>query len=193
MFPEHLAELEKLEAKYRDKPGGNIVFFGSSSIRLWPGLWRAFPDVVIENWGFGGSNLSDCAESYARFIAPRRPRALVIYAGDNDLARGASPSDIWEALAALLNGCGDELPTAILSLKLSPSRAELRGQIEQANEWCERETWARENVQWVDIVAPMSDANGEPRGELFVQDGLHLSRAGYDVWNEVLAREVNWL
>ena len=196
MSSEHLAELEKLATKYRDAPIGNIVFFGSSSIRLWPGLKRAFPDVAIENWGFGGSTLGECVAAFERFIVPRAPSGLVIYAGDNDLALGASPPQIWESLCQLLTMRDAQLgavQAAFLSLKISPARAELRAQIEEANEWCQREIWARQNARWVDIAAPMLDDDGGPRGELFMRDELHLSRAGYDVWNEVLRREVSWL
>ncbi len=196
MLPEYLAELEKLETKYRDVATGNIVFFGSSSIRLWPGLSRVFPNVKIENWGFGGSDLSDCAASFARFIVPRNPSGLVIYAGDNDLARGASPTQVWEALQTLMDARDaqlDQAQCAVLALKLAPARAELRAQIEETNVWCQREIWARSNAQWLDVAAPMLDADEQPRRELFAKDELHLSRAGYQVWNEVLAREVSWL
>ena len=196
MFPEYLAELEKLETKYRDVATGNIVFFGSSSIRLWPGLKRAFPDVTIENWGFGGSNLSDCAQAFERFIVPRAPSGLLIYAGDNDLARGASPEDVWQSLGALMNARDEKLnavQSAVLSLKFAPARAELRAQIEEANAWCQREIWTRQNAQWLDVATAMLDAQNEPRAELFAKDELHLSRAGYEVWNEITRREVSWL
>ena len=196
MLPEHLTQLEKIEAKYREIPTGNIVFFGSSSIRLWPGLKRAFPDVEIESWGFGGSNLSECVEAFERFIVPRQPSGLVIYAGDNDLARGALPQDVWASLRTLMISCDkklDEMPTAFISLKISPARLDLRAQIEECNFWCQRELWARPSVQWLDVATAMLDADGQPRRELFMKDELHLSRAGYDVWNEVLRREVSWL
>ena len=196
MLPEHLAQLEKLEAKYAATATGNIVFFGSSSIRLWPGLKRAFPDVTIENWGFGGSTLSECAAAFERFIVPRQPAGLIIYAGDNDLFLGESPEAVWESLGALMSARDvqlDEVQTAFLSLKFSPARAELRAQIQQANEWCQREIWAHRDAQWLDMTSPMLDAEQQPRRELFMKDELHLSRAGYDVWNEVLRREVSWL
>ncbi len=196
MLPEHLTQLKATEAKYRDVPTGNIIFFGSSSIRLWPGLKRAFPAVTIENWGFGGSTLSECVEAFEHFIVPRQPSGLVIYAGDNDLARGALPEDVWQSLGTLMNGRDERLDavqTAFLSLKISSARAELRAQIDQTNVWCQREIWARQNAIWVDVAAAMLDADEQPRRELFMKDELHLSRAGYDVWNEVLRREVSWL
>lgn len=36
----------------------------------------------------------------------------------------------------------------------------------------------------------MLDATGEARMELFVGDGVHLSRAGYDVWTSAIKREI---
>lgn len=196
LTPEHRAALEALEAKYRDAPTGNVVFFGSSSVRLWPGLARAFPGIAIENWGFGGSTLAECAEAFERFIAPRRPRALLLYAGDNDLALGATPESVWQALVAWMDARDATLgavETAMLSLKLSPSRVELRAAIEETNLWCQREIWGRETAQWVDVTTPMLGNMGQPRTELFLADQLHLSRAGYDVWNRTLRREVSWL
>ena len=196
LTPDHQTELETLQHKYRDKPAGNIIFYGSSSIRMWFGLSRALPGVAIENWGFGGSTLRECCDAFERFIVPRAPRGLVVYAGDNDLALGATPEAVWEALRDLLQLCDARLPAvpvAFLSLKISRARAELRDQIEQTNAWCQREIWAHPRAQWVEIAAPMLDANGQPRAELFVDDGLHLSRAGYAVWNNVVRREVSWL
>ncbi len=70
---------------------------------------------------------------------------------------------------------------------------ELLPQIIESNEWCWREIESRDNALWADVFAPMLDPDGAPRPELFVADGLHLSRAGYEMWREVLKREVSWL
>jgi lysophospholipase L1-like esterase len=40
-----------------------------------------------------------------------------------------------------------------------------------------------DRLEFVDIAAPMLGADGQPRTELFRDDGLHLSAAGYDLWN----------
>ena len=196
MSPEHLSELEILQTKFRDAPTGHIVFYGSSSVRLWPGLSRAFPAVTIENWGFGGSTLTECAQGFERFVVPRAPRALLLYAGVNDIGQGDTPTQIWEALRAILDARDAHLgaiSTAFLSIKLPPPRVELRAVTEQANDWCQREIWGRDNAQWVDVYHPMLDQNQMPQPRLFAPDQLHLSRAGYDLWDEILRREVKFL
>lgn len=138
----------------------------------------------------------DCAHFFERLIIPRKPRAIVFYAGDNDLFLGASPAAVWDSLRALLDLRDAHLgaiPFAFLAMKPSPARLELLPAIIEANEWCWREITARENAVWVDVFAPMLDETGTPRAELFLSDGLHLSRAGYDLWRRTLLGEVDWL
>jgi lysophospholipase L1-like esterase len=38
----------------------------------------------------------------------------------------------------------------------------------------------------VDIVPQMIGADGKPRKELLVEDGLHMTPAGYKIWNAAL-------
>ncbi len=190
-------EIAQLERKYAEKPTEQIVFYGSSSIRLWPFLKREFPNITVENWGFGGSTLAQCAHFFGRAIVPRQPRGIVFYAGDNDLANGASPEQVWESLKNLLDqrdALLPDTPFAFGALKPSPSRFELKSQIEESNEWCSREIASRANCEWLDWFSPMLDSQtGWGRSELFMGDQLHLSRAGYGVWNSVLKRDVSWL
>lgn len=196
MTEEFEPEIAALEARFHKKSEGNIVFYGSSSMRLWPRLSRDFPAAEIENFGFGGSTLEQCAHYFERLIGPRRPRGIVFYGGDNDLFLGASPEDVWNSLRAMLDVRDRVLgaiPLAFLSIKPSPARMELWPAIVECNEWCWREIEAREGAQWVDVGSAMLDDTRAPRMELFAPDGLHLSRAGYALWREILAREVSWL
>src|SRR5277367_429584 len=66
------------------------VFYGSSSIRLWPRL----ESRQIVNRGFGGSTLEACVYFFERLVLPLHPRSLVVYAGDNDLGDGRSPEQV---------------------------------------------------------------------------------------------------
>lgn len=190
---EYAADVAALEAKYAHQPTGNTIFYGSSSIRLWPRLKHDFPNLTIENFGFGGSTLIGCAHYFERLIVPRRPKSIVIFAGDNDIAHfEATPEQVWEALRTILQLRTEHLgpvPTAVIELKPSPARGPVFPILREANEWLQREVSQTEAAYWVPIWELMVDERGVPRDELFMADRVHLSRSGYDIWNAALKRE----
>jgi lysophospholipase L1-like esterase len=175
-------------------PPGGVLFVGSSSIRLWNDLedqFKASP-VVIKR-GFGGSQLSDCVKHLSRLVLPYRPRTVLVYAGDNDLASGTTPHEVYRRFFAFVEGIHRELPAtriAYISIKPSPARAHLLGAIREANalihDYAERE----ESVDYIDVFTPMLNAEGRPRTELFRADRLHLNREGYALWKQVIAPHV---
>jgi lysophospholipase L1-like esterase len=69
-----------------------------------------------------------------------------------------------------------------MSIKPSPARVALRTSIVQTNELIQREIEEYPRAYYIDIFDAMLDARGQPRSELFLEDGLHLSRAGYKLW-----------
>jgi lysophospholipase L1-like esterase len=165
-----------------------VVFYGSSSIRLWGTLAEDFPDVPVVNCGFGGSTLEACAWLFARLVRPLSPAAFVLYAGDNDLGDGRAPTFVLEQLASLLRQLDElspQVPAALLAIKPSPARWGIREQIERTNAGFRAAAEQRPRTRYVDVYAAMLHG-GNPRRELFAEDGLHLSEAGYNVWREVL-------
>ena len=78
-----------------------VLFIGSSSIRLWTTLATDFPQVRTINRGFGGSEIDDSTYFADRIVAPYRPGAIVMYAGDNDLADGDTSAARAEDFAGL--------------------------------------------------------------------------------------------
>jgi lysophospholipase L1-like esterase len=40
-------------------------------------------------------------------------------------------------------------------------------------------------VKYVDVWTPMLDANGEVQKDIFISDGLHMNKKGYDIWGQV--------
>lgn len=169
---------------------GALVFVGSSSIRLWD-LKASWPGVRAVNRGFGGSLLSDTVHYYERLVAPLRPRAVVVYAGDNDFARGRSSTEVvaaFEALAAKRRASTPGAPLVFVAVKPSVKRWNLWPSMKAANEaiavLCARDP----KLHFADVAAPMLDgAEGAPDAAWFQSDGLHLSPAGYERWTEVVS------
>ena len=173
-----------------------VAFYGSSSIRLWETLQEDFPGIGVVNLGFGGSTLAACAHFFSRLVPPHRPRSLLVYAGDNDLGDGRSPEDVLASLRDLLRQADallGRIPLAFLSIKPSPSRQYLDEHIQRANALARDELTVRPAGRFIDVYPRMLDTDRRPRGELYADDGLHLSRLGYRVWAETIMEHSQFL
>jgi lysophospholipase L1-like esterase len=186
------AEIRAFEASDRaaPPPTGGIVFYGSSSIRLWRSLASDFPGLPVLNRGFGGSTLPEAIHYLPRAVLPYRPRTIVLYEGDNDLTFGWGPAQIAADYQTFVRAVRAALPSTrivFISLKPSPSRWRLVDQQRESNRLV-REIVARDTLQtFVDVFTPMLGANGRPLPALFVADSLHMTPAGYAVWRAQVA------
>jgi lysophospholipase L1-like esterase len=178
-------------ADRENPPAGNgVLFVGSSTIRLWTGLaddFRSQPIVV--NRGFGGSTMADCRLFARELVVRYKPRQVLIYAGDNDLAEGRTPLQVLESFAQFTSTVRASLPgtrIGFIAIKPSPSRAALLPQIRETNHIIEAYLHTQANVDYIDVYTPMLGADGRPRGELFRPDRLHMNEAGYRIWRSVI-------
>lgn len=183
-----IAKFEAAEAK-NPAPKNAILFVGSSSIRMWK-LGESYPDRQAINRGFGGSTLADSIYYFDRVIAPLRPRVIVVYAGDNDIAKGLTAEETFADFKTLAGRISEKLPESkviYIAIKPSIKRWDLWPVMKATNDviaaWCE----TRDGFCFADIARPMLEtADGKPDPELFAKDGLHLSKTGYAVWKAVL-------
>ena len=187
------AEVKALEVSSRPRPGAPppVVFYGSSSIRLWTTLAEGFPELPVVNLGFGGSTLTACSWFFSRLVPPQKPKSLILYAGDNDLGDGRTPEGVltsYRDLAKQVRPLLGEIPFTYLSIKSSPARFALTEKIKQTNEMIRREHTAVPGWTFLDVFSAMLGADGLPNRELYAPDGLHLGRAGYLVWTQILQR-----
>ncbi|MCW3100243.1 MAG: lipolytic enzyme family [Chthonomonadaceae bacterium] len=166
-----------------------VAFYGSSSIRLWNTLAQDFAGERVVNLGFGGSTLEACASFFERLVVPYSPRALVLYAGDNDIGDGKSPEAIegyYQILSDKVRRYLGPIPFAFLSIKSSPARHHLIDSIVRTNALIRQEHLSRPGRIYVDVFSLMLNIDGTPRAELYSEDGLHLNAAGYAVWRRAL-------
>lgn len=188
-FEPDIARFEAHDRTHPPPPGAT-VFVGSSTIRLWRTLKRDFPGLAIIQRGFGGSEFSDLVEFARRIITPYRPRAVVIYSGENDVGAHRRPADIEVQVDALLRilrmDCGP-IPVHVISIKPSPARWPIIARIRETNARIAARAVPGSGVHFENVFDAMLDASGQPRGEYFMKDGLHLSPAGYGLWRELLA------
>jgi lysophospholipase L1-like esterase len=177
------------EDKKTPPPHEAVLFVGSSSIRLWD-LKKSFPDVATINRGFGGSQMSDVVRYAGRIITPYKPRLIVLYEGDNDLAAKKPPEQVVDDFTALLKAVRAELPTTpivVIGTKPSPKRWELINQQRALNRLVADRCQADGHATFLDVERPMLAADGQAKGSLFREDKLHLNDEGYRLWTSLVA------
>jgi lysophospholipase L1-like esterase len=176
--------------KVSPPPQNAIVFIGASSIVRW-NLKESFPELGAQaiNRGFGGSLAADSTRYADRIVIPYKPRMVVFYAGDNDVEANHTPQQIADDFVAFERKVHAALPTTqivFISIKPSIRRFPWIEQIKGANALVKQYCATHPNLTFVDIVPQMLGADGKPRKEMLVEDGLHMTPAGYKVWNDAL-------
>lgn len=174
--------------KQSPPPKNALLFVGSSSIRLWK-LDKSFPDRKTINRGFGGSQIADSVHYVDKLVLKHKPRIVVLYAGDNDVAAGKSPQQAAADFAKFTRAVHAALPKSqILFIAIKPSvkRWNLVDRMKQANALIAAQCAKDDRLKYVDVFGPMLGDDGKPRPELFVKDGLHLNDEGYKLWASIL-------
>ena len=169
-------------------PREAVLFVGSSSIVGWK-LGEFFAGLPAINRGFGGSEISDALHFMDRIVLPYRPRAIVFYAGENDIAAGESPEQVARDFETFVRRVRAALPQTrivFIGLKPSPSRWKLIEQFRETNRLIRAFVESQRDMIFIDVERAMLDAHGQPRAELFVKDMLHMNRAGYEIWTELV-------
>ena len=171
-----------------------VLFVGSSTIRFWTHLAQDFRQLpVVINRGFGGSTMADCSLFTGELVVRYKPRHVLVYAGDNDLAEGRTPLQVMESFAHFASTVRAALPDtriSYISVKPSPSREALLPKIRETNNIIAAYIRTLGNSEYIDIYTPMLGADGRPRPELFLADKLHMNETGYRLWQTVISSHV---
>jgi hypothetical protein len=186
-------EIAAFEAADRERPPPErpIVFVGSSSIRLWDTLVEDFAPLPVLNRGFGGSQLWHVNHYVERTVLRYQPRAVVLYAGGNDLDEhtGKRAEDVardFEAFVGLVHAAVPDARVYFLAIKPSRLRWVRWPEMRRANEAIAALCAQDPQLAFLDVAAPMLATGEPPARRLFVLDGLHLSAEGYALWTSVV-------
>jgi lysophospholipase L1-like esterase len=189
-----LPAIEAFEARDRAHPPreGAVVFTGSSSIRFWSTLATDMAPLPVVRRGFGGARMSDMVHYVDRTVIAYRPRAVVLFAGTNDLGGFASdrtPEQIADGYSRFVEAIHAVLPeTNIYYLSITPTRLRWKqwplGR--QTNELIEARTRSDDRLHFIDATEPFLGTDGRPDGKLFRWDRLHPNHRGYAVWTAMI-------
>lgn len=179
-------EKERVSLTYDPK----LLFYGSSSIRLWDTLQTDFESYAPANLGFGGSTLAACVWFFDRLLASFKPASIIVYAGDNDLGDGRHPEEVFIFFQQLVSRTRQrfgDIPLAFISIKPSITRWNIVDSIRYTNRIIEEEiTRQGNNLHFINVYNKMTDNSGYPKREFLHPDGLHINEKGYALWKEII-------
>jgi lysophospholipase L1-like esterase len=172
-------------------PKNAILFIGSSSFTMWKDVNQYFPGYRIINRAFGGSTLVDQLRYVREVVFPYKPKQVIIYCGENDLAASdtVDANDVANRFKSLFTMIRNKFPKTYIvyvSMKPSPSRHMLASKMIGGNELIKKYLSSRSRTAFIDIYKEMIDDEGKPKEELFLEDNLHMNKIGYAIWKKAI-------
>lgn len=174
-------------------PEGAIVLTGSSSIARWNDQAKeALAPLTVVPRGFGGSIMHDLVYYLDRVALTYKPRAILIYEGDNDTGvsrYGLTTDMILADLETIISRIHDTLPETriyVLSVKPSVLRWSNWDKAQEVSEGYRAIARHDPLVYYVDVATPFLYNNGEVMTDIFVADNLHLNDLGNAIWGATI-------
>lgn len=171
-------------------PEGAIVLTGSSSIARWNDQAAAAlaPLTVIPR-GFGGSVMGDVLFHLDRVALRYKPRAILIYEGDNDTAGGLPEEKIVNQFEQIVTKVHEALPETriyVLSVKPSILRQKVWPNAQMVSASLKTIADHDPLVYFVDVATPFLQGDGSVMTDIFVADNLHLNDMGNLIWGAAI-------
>lgn len=193
---EKLRQLDQIETY----PDDAILFLGSSSIRLWDGIAEDLAPLVPIRRGFGGAQSVDLAVFGPELLQAHRYSMLVVFVANDisgeDGKSDHSPDDVLTWMREVWQASQQHQPDApLLVIEVTPTNRrrhvwELQRILNhRLRDW----TLQEPNVYFLPTAEYFLDSQDQVRSELFVEDRLHLSRQGYQLWGSLIRRRIHEL
>jgi lysophospholipase L1-like esterase len=185
--------IARFEAQDRIHPPlkNAIVFTGSSSITLWDSLEQDMAPLPVLNRGFGGSRMNDAVRYAQRIVTPYDPRAVVLFAGTNDIAepKPKTAGEVFEGYQSFVQTVHSDLPAVpiyYISITPTPLRWKLWPIAAQANQLIKTFSEGNDRLHYIDLTDPFLTGDGLPDPSLYRFDKLHPNKKGYIRWTTII-------
>ncbi len=193
-FKREIRDLKK-KIDQKEDTSNMIVFYGSSTIRLWKNLEDNFPKHNVLNLGFGGAFIESLEKYFETLFRFKCPKIIVLYLGGNDLSLNYNANKIVEMIRALIFRIHEKFPESkIINIGIKPS-FERQKDLEVIKQINFRMRKFSNNITYLNQVDLFEElmTNGNIDKKYFLQDGLHLNKQGYIVLNKLLHAELKIL
>ena len=200
-FEKNIQKLEQL-TDFVDKED-YLLFMGSSSVRLWKTIEEDMAPYSVVKRGYGGAHYYDLIHFVDRLIKDKdKAQAVLIfvanditgYKGWDKLHNDLTPKEVLRLFKAITNkihrGLSPEIPIYVIETTPTPSRWKVWDKIAEANDLIKAYTEQKSNLHFISTRSHFFNERHRPEGKFFVKDSLHLSDAGYDLWEQIIKAEL---
>ena len=191
-FIDEINEFKKLDNE--NFPGkGKILFTGSSSIRFWESLEEDTEPLEVLNRGFGGAQISHVIYHFEEIIKPYNPKAIVFFCGTNDLTALKTPEETvhdFKKFYSLIRNQFGNIKVYMIGIKPSVERFYLDEEEKIFNNSIKLLASQDAYLEYIDVWDSMLNEDGSRMPELYIEDGLHMNKKGYEVWTKLVRKSL---
>lgn len=171
----------------------STLVVGSSSIELWKSLENDFAGKNVIRRGVSGTKAIDLYNYRNRLIEPFDPQRIIIYEGDNEIGYKWELDEMMAAMKKLFFEVRRMKPDAeiyLVSVKPSPVRVKNLEKVQSFNKMLREFAESQPDTGYIDIHTPMLNRDGTIRSELYLKDGLHPAKEGYEIWKNEFSKVI---
>ena len=192
-----IANLEALDL-VQPKVAQSILFYGSSSIRRWESIADDMAPWPAVRRGYGGAKLPDAIHYAPRIIGPHiglenpnRCRAIVLFVANDITGNGmeVTPAEVANRFTRLYQYIRQQDPTVpIFWTEVTPTQKRWAQwpEISEATRRIGEVIDTDDNSHLIATAGAYLGLDGKPLPEMFVNDQLHLSESGYQLWARLI-------
>ena len=200
VFEKEILNLELLDFKNKaDK--NDLLFIGSSSIRLWNDIENDMLPYSSVKRGYGGAHYYDLIHFTERLITNHSPKAILIFVanditGSNDVFKtnnDLSPEEVkklFKYCYKSIRKIHKQVPVFVIETTPTPSRWDVWDKISEANDLINSYCESKLNLHFITTRDKFIDDNGLPIKSFFISDELHLNKKGYKLWSEIIKEKL---
>lgn len=200
IFEKEILNLEQLDFnKIADK--NDLLFIGSSSIRLWNDIENDMQPYSSVKRGYGGAHYYDLIHFTERLITNHSPKAILIFVanditGSNDVFKtnnDLSPKEVkrlFKYCYKSIRQIHKQVPVFVIETTPTPSRSGVWDKISEANDLINSYCESKLNLHFITTRDKFINDNGLPIKSFFISDELHLNKEGYKLWSEIIKEKL---
>jgi lysophospholipase L1-like esterase len=168
---------------------GTILFVGSSIFHRWTQLTTQMAPLPVMNIAFDGAVTDDWNRLIESRVVPAHPKVVAYYCGSNDVDAGDSAVRIVARIRQFIDRVTKALPDArvvFVSVNKAPEKRDRWDVVDDINRQMQKVAERNPRVEFVDVNPALSNPDGTPRTELFMNDQLHLRPPAYEEFAKIL-------